>query len=49
MLNLPSIGFPGNCHEAITFYKEALGAEVKTIVYNTDRYGICWHVSVYFE
>ena len=36
MLNLPSIGFPGNCDEAITHYKEALGAEVKTIVYNGD-------------
>ena len=34
MLNLPTISFPGNCDEAITFYKEAIGAEVKTIVYN---------------
>jgi len=34
MLNLPSIRFPGNCDEAITYYKEVLGAEVKTIVHN---------------
>jgi len=36
MLNLPSISFPGNCDEAIAYYKEVLGAEVKTIVYNGD-------------
>jgi len=34
MLNFPSISFPGNCDEAITYYKEALGAEVKTIIHN---------------
>jgi len=34
MLNFPSISFPGNCDEAITYYKEKLGAEVKTVVYN---------------
>jgi len=34
MLNFPSIRFPGNCDEAITYYKEVLGAEVKAIVYN---------------
>jgi len=34
MLNFPSISFPGNCDEAITYYKEVLGAEVKAIVYN---------------
>jgi len=34
MLNLPSIRFPGNCDEAITYYKEVLGAEVKTIIHN---------------
>ena len=34
MLNFPSIGFPGNCEEAITYYKDVLGAEVKAIVYN---------------
>jgi len=32
----PSIGFPGNCDEAITFYKEAMGAEVKVINYFRD-------------
>ena len=37
MLNFPSISFPGNCDEAITYYKEVLGAEVKTIVYNMDK------------
>ena len=36
MLNLPSIGFPGNCDEAITYYKEMLGAEVKEIIYFSD-------------
>ena len=34
MLNFPSISFPGNCDEAITYYKEVLGAEVKAIVHN---------------
>ena len=34
MLNFPTISFPGNCDEAIAYYKEVLGAEVKTIVYN---------------
>jgi len=34
MLNFPSIRFPGNCDEAITYYKEVLGAEVKEIAYN---------------
>jgi len=34
MLNLPSIRFPGNCDEAITYYKEVLGAEVKEIIHN---------------
>jgi len=34
MLNVPSIRFPGNCDEAITYYKEVLGAEVKEIIYN---------------
>ena len=29
---LPSIGFPGNCNEAINYYKEALGAEVKQLI-----------------
>ena len=31
---LPSIGFPGNCNEAISYYKEVLGAEVKEIIYS---------------
>ena len=33
---LPSIHFNGNCNEAITFYKEALGATVKEIHYAKD-------------
>jgi len=32
----PSIHFNGNCDEAITFYKEALAAEVKEIYYAKD-------------
>jgi len=32
----PSIHFLGNCDEAIKFYKEALGAEVKVISYAKD-------------
>jgi len=32
----PSIHFNGNCNEAITFYKEALGAKVKEIAYAKD-------------
>ena len=31
---LPSIGFPGNCNEAIAYYKELLEAEVKEIIYS---------------
>ena len=30
------ISFTGNCNEAISFYKEALGAEVKSINYFKD-------------
>jgi len=33
---LTTIHFPGNCDEAISFYKEALGAEVKDIAYFKD-------------
>ena len=33
---LPTISFMGNCDEAITFYKEAIGAEVKEIAYFRD-------------
>jgi len=32
----PLIHFQGNCDEAISFYKEALGAEVKGINYAKD-------------
>ena len=32
----PCIHFNGNCDEAIKFYKEALGAEVKAIFYAKD-------------
>jgi len=31
-----TIHFPGNCDEAITFYKEAIGAEVKGVYYFKD-------------
>jgi uncharacterized glyoxalase superfamily protein PhnB len=37
MLNYPTVSFPGNCDEAITYYKEVLGAEVKVINYNGDN------------
>jgi len=33
---IPTISFQGKCDEAITFYKEALGAEVKDIAYYKD-------------
>ena len=33
---LPTIHFPGNCDEAISFYKEVFGAEVKDIAYFKD-------------
>ncbi|MCL2249899.1 MAG: VOC family protein [Oscillospiraceae bacterium] len=33
---VPSISFPGNCDEAITYYRDALGAEVKVIIHNGD-------------
>ena len=32
----PCIHFNGNCNEAINFYKEALGAEVKEVFYAKD-------------
>ena len=34
---LPSIGFPGNCNDAINFYKEVLDAEVKEIILSSDE------------
>jgi len=33
---MTAISFKGNCDEAITYYKEVLGAEVKTINYFRD-------------
>ncbi|MCL2387955.1 MAG: VOC family protein [Defluviitaleaceae bacterium] len=33
---IPAVGFGGNCDEAISYYKEVLGAEVKTISYFRD-------------
>ena len=33
---IPSIYFPGNCDEAIQYYKEAIGAEVQRISYFRD-------------
>jgi len=33
---IPAIGFQGNCDEAIHFYKEIFGAEVKRINYFRD-------------
>ena len=32
----PAISFPGNCDEAIAFYKEAIGAEVREVAYFRD-------------
>jgi len=34
---LPAIHFEGNCNEAISLYKEVLGAEVQAIAYFKDR------------
>jgi len=33
---IPTISFQGRCDEAITFYKEALGAKVKDVAYYKD-------------
>ncbi|MCL2568194.1 MAG: VOC family protein [Oscillospiraceae bacterium] len=33
---IPMIHFPGNCDEAIAYYKEIAGAEVRTIEYFRD-------------
>jgi len=33
---ITTVHFSGNCNEAISFYKEALGAEVKEIAYFKD-------------
>jgi len=33
---IPAIGFQGNCDDAITYYKEIFGAEVKRINYFKD-------------
>jgi len=33
---IPTIHFPGNCDQAITFYKEVFGAQVKRIDYFRD-------------
>ena len=33
---IPTIHFQGNCDEAITFYKEILGAEIREIAYAKD-------------
>ena len=33
---IPTIHFPGNCEEAIAYYKEAVGAEVRKIAYFRD-------------
>lgn len=33
---LPSICLQGDCNEAIKFYKEVLGAEVRKIIYASD-------------
>ena len=33
---IPAISFQGNCDEAIAYYKEVFGAEVKTISYFRD-------------
>jgi len=36
MMLIPTIHFPGNCDEAIAYYKEAVGAVVKEIAYFRD-------------
>lgn len=33
---IPTISFPGNCDEALAFYKNALGAEVREVAYFRD-------------
>ncbi|MCL2857985.1 MAG: VOC family protein [Oscillospiraceae bacterium] len=33
---IPTISFQGNCDEALAFYKDALGAEVKEVAYFRD-------------
>jgi PhnB protein len=33
---MPAIAFEGNCDEAITYYKETFGAEVKVINYGSE-------------
>jgi len=33
---IATISFQGNCDEALTFYKEALGAQVKEVAYFRD-------------
>ncbi|MCL2611324.1 MAG: VOC family protein [Defluviitaleaceae bacterium] len=33
---IPTISFQGNCEEALTFYKNVLGAEVKEVAYFRD-------------
>ena len=33
---IPAISFPGNCNEALDFYKTALGAVVKDVAYFRD-------------
>ena len=33
---IPTISFQGKCDEAIAFYKEALGAQVKDVAYYKD-------------
>ena len=35
-ISLLSIGFPGNCNEAINFYKDVLGAKIKEITHPSD-------------
>ena len=39
---IPVIHFDGNCDEAISFYKEVLGAEVKEIAYFKDAPDTSW-------
>ena len=33
---IPNLHFKGNCSQAIVLYKEAFGAEVKTLLYYAD-------------
>lgn len=44
----PYINFPGNCREAVAFYKKVFKAEepqIMTYGALTDKFGIGWQIS----